>query len=81
MADRTSATVRAQWPGRTPMATFVKCLHLLNLDLLDDWPGLTEETFSAKSSRHNLQQRVKGVEWCLYRLFEIYDPDETRNVG
>ena len=67
------------WLG-AKVATFVRCLRLLDLDLCDDWPGVTEQTFSTRSSHQNLQHRVKCVEWSLYRLFEIWDSEETKNV-
>ena len=67
--------------SRGSIALFVKCLHLLDLDLLDDWPSINEETFSAKASSQSIQARLKGVEWSLYRLFELYDPLVTQYVG
>ncbi|KAL8243735.1 hypothetical protein R6Q59_009993 [Mikania micrantha] len=67
------------WPTRDNIAIFIRCLHLLDLDLLPDWPGLNEQLFSAKSAQQQLQQRVRAVEWSLYRLFEIYDPNETKD--
>jgi len=65
-------------PGN--VVTFVRCLRLLDLDLLDDWPGVHDQLFSAKSVQQNLQQRVKCVEWSLYRLFDIWDPAYTKDV-
>ena len=70
-----------QWTGRDHVASFIRCLHLLDLDLLDDWPGISEQTFHARVSQQNMQLRIKGVEWSLYRLFELYTPAETRDVG
>jgi len=69
------------WQAPNHVVTFVRCLRLLNLDLLEDWPGVTEQIFSTRSTLQNLQQRIKCVEWSLYRLFEIYDQDGTSNVG
>ncbi|KIW19751.1 hypothetical protein PV08_00325 [Exophiala spinifera] len=66
---------------RDYVSIFIHTLHLLDLDLLPDFPAaLTESTLrsSAKVAPSNLQQRVKCVEWALYRLFEMYDPVETR---
>ena len=68
------------WVGSGNVVTFVRCLRLLDLDLRDDWPGAHEQLFSAKGSQQNLQQRVKCVEWSLYRLFEIWDPAYTKEV-
>ena len=66
------------WNGLSNASTFLRCLRLLDLDLRDDWPGLVEEHFAAR--QQNLQQRIRGVEWALYKLFEIWDPQETANV-
>lgn len=69
----------ARWHSRDNIAIFIRALHLLDLDRLPDCPNITESTLrvSAKTPS-NLQQRVKGVEWALYRLYELYDPDDTR---
>jgi hypothetical protein len=48
--------------GPSNVVTFVRCLRLLDLDLREDWPGVTEHLFSAKTLQHTLQQRVKCVE-------------------
>lgn len=68
------------WPRSNLVPTYVRCLRLLDLDLRDDWPGITVDTFSAVASRQNLQARIKCVEWSLYRLFELWDPGEARDV-
>jgi hypothetical protein len=70
-----------QWPGPSNIRTFVRCLRLLDLDRLADWPGITEHVFTAKSAQQSLQARIRAVEWSLYRLFEIYDRKETQTVG
>jgi hypothetical protein len=57
---------------------FVTNLRLLDLDLRNDWPGITVQTFSAKNA--DQRQRIGGTEWALFRLFEIWDPDETAQV-
>ena len=69
------------WTGRTNLSTYVKILHLLEIDLLQDWPNLSVQTFSTRSPNQNLQYRVKAVEWSLFRLLELYDPQTTRDVG
>lgn len=66
------------WPGRSHVSTFVRSLHLLDLDQLEDWPQVTIQTFGARAS---LQHRIRCVEWALYRLFELYDAKATRDVG
>jgi BMFP domain-containing protein YqiC len=77
----TSDEVAEQWNSRSHVSIFVRCLHLLDLDLRDDWPGITETTFSTRQSQQSLRQRIKAVEWSLYRLFELYSPRETQDVG
>ncbi|KAL9608605.1 MAG: hypothetical protein Q9167_006579 [Letrouitia subvulpina] len=59
--------------------TFVRGLRLLDLDLRDDWPGFTADTLSIKNAYQNHKTRLRCVEWALYRLFEIWDKEETRN--
>ncbi|KAF1843581.1 uncharacterized protein K460DRAFT_288583 [Cucurbitaria berberidis CBS 394.84] len=54
---------------------FVTNLRLLDLDLRDDWPGITVQTFSARNA--DQKQRIGGTEWALFRLFEIWDANET----
>ncbi|KAJ5038564.1 HAUS augmin-like complex subunit 6 N-terminus-domain-containing protein [Bipolaris maydis] len=54
---------------------FVTNLRLLDFDLRDDWPDITVQTFSAKNA--DQRQRIAGIEWALFRLFEIWDPSET----
>jgi HAUS augmin-like complex subunit 6 N-terminus len=78
IADANVAEFR--WMGPSNVVTFVRCLRLLDLDLLDDWPGVHEQLFSIKGAQQNLQQRLKCVEWSLYRLFDIWDPTYTKDV-
>ncbi|KAF1960742.1 hypothetical protein CC80DRAFT_590093 [Byssothecium circinans] len=54
---------------------FVTNLRLLDLDLRNDWPGITVQTFSARNA--DQKQRIGAAEWSLFRLFEIWDPVET----
>ncbi|KAK5467229.1 hypothetical protein LTS15_000201 [Exophiala xenobiotica] len=75
-----STISRSQWHPRDHVSLFIRTLHLLELDLLPDFPDISESTFHAAKAPTNLQQRVKGVEWALYRLFELYDPEETRTT-
>lgn len=74
-----TASDRVQWQPRDNIAIFVRTLHLLDLDLLPDFPSITESTLRVSSKApSNLQHRVKSIEWALYRLYELYDPDDTR---
>ncbi|KAF1995440.1 hypothetical protein P154DRAFT_566724 [Amniculicola lignicola CBS 123094] len=54
---------------------FVTNLRLLDLDTRNDWPGITVHTLSSRTA--DQKQRIGGVEWALFRLFEIWDPVET----
>ena len=76
MSSQPSQT--SAWPSRSHVSTFVRNLHLLDLDQLDDWPEVTIQSFGAKAS---LQHRIRCVEWSLYRLFELYDARATKDVG
>lgn len=69
------------WPGPSNISVFLRNLRLLDLDRREDSPELTLRTFSTKDAQQNLRQRVKAVEWSLYQLFHIWDPEETRNVS
>ncbi|KAH0845055.1 hypothetical protein FOPE_09674 [Fonsecaea pedrosoi] len=78
-------SLQAQWHPRTNTAIFVRALHLLNLDLLPDWPHISESTFlppSKASSNPTTpgaqpQNRTKSLEWALYHLFRVYSPSEA----
>lgn len=63
----------------TDVRLFVTNLRLLDFDLRSDWPGITVQTFSAKNA--DQRQRISGTEWALFRLFEIWDPNETAQVS
>jgi hypothetical protein len=54
---------------------FVTNLRLLDLDLRDDWPNITAQTFSARNA--DQKQRISAAEWALFRLFDLWDPAET----
>jgi hypothetical protein len=76
-APGTSAT--SVPPGPSNVALFLTNLRLLDLDLKDDWPRITVGTFSTKDQ--NQKKRIQAVEWALYQLFALWDPDETRSVS
>ncbi|KAL8726110.1 MAG: hypothetical protein Q9181_006177 [Wetmoreana brouardii] len=61
------------------VSTFITNLRLLDLDHLDDWPDVHKSLFAAKGARENQRQRVRCVEWALYRLFEIWNSKEASN--
>ncbi|KAL6717245.1 hypothetical protein ACLMJK_005160 [Lecanora helva] len=61
------------------ISLFLTNIHLLDLDRREDWPNITPETFTRKNTLENEKIRVHCVEWSLYRLFQIWDPKETKN--
>jgi hypothetical protein len=68
--------------SKQPLAELLLAnLRLLDLDLREDWPEITPRTFNTKDTQQNQKQRIKCTEWILYRLFELWDPEETRDVG
>ena len=62
-------------------ATIVKNLKFLDLDTTKDWPLITIETFAANDSVKNQKNRIQSAEWALYKLFEIWDIKNTRDVA
>lgn len=75
----TTRTTSLNVSPATDIRLFVTNLRLLDLDLCQDWPGITIQTFSAKNA--DQKQRIGGTEWALFHLFELWDPDETSQVG
>ncbi|KAF2763077.1 hypothetical protein EJ05DRAFT_495918 [Pseudovirgaria hyperparasitica] len=66
--------------ARSYLSLFVTNLRLLDLHHLSDWPDITEASFATSSKDHqNQKQRIRQAEWALYRLFETWDPSETRS--
>ena len=55
-------------------------LHLLDLDRRNDWPSISNQTFTNKNTLQNEKTRIQCVEWAFYRLFEIWDPVEAKDV-
>jgi hypothetical protein len=64
-----------------PADLFVSNLRLLDFDRRPDWPAIDPRAFSAKDAQQNQKHRIRCVEWALYRLFEIWEPEETRDVS
>ncbi|MCJ1468129.1 hypothetical protein MMC07_006757 [Pseudocyphellaria aurata] len=60
-------------------SVFLRNLRLLDLDKCPDWPSISPQLFSTKDALKTQKNRIHCVEWALYRLFEIWDPEETRN--
>ena len=63
--------------GPSSLALFLTNLRLLDLDLRNDWPDITPSTFSTRDQK----KRIQSVEWALYQLFVLWDPEEARDVS
>ncbi|KAL2132416.1 hypothetical protein VTI74DRAFT_3814 [Chaetomium olivicolor] len=61
------------------ISLFLTNLRLLDLDLRPDWPDINAQTFSTRDLAQGQKKRIQSVEWALYHLFALWDPDETRN--
>lgn len=67
-------------PTASNISLFLTNLRLLELDHLPDWPDINALTFTNKDVAQGQKKRIQSVEWALYQLFMLWDPDETRNV-
>ncbi|KAH0536131.1 hypothetical protein FGG08_006974 [Glutinoglossum americanum] len=65
--------------GPSNISLFLTSLRLLDLDKHPEWPGISRVTFSTKDAQQSQKNRIRCVEWALYRLFEIWDGECTRN--
>ncbi|KAL4863727.1 hypothetical protein BDV12DRAFT_22582 [Aspergillus spectabilis] len=76
-SSKTPRPKLSNWPPQSSQTVLIRNLQLLNLDQLDDWPGITLRTLSPSSQ--NQRQRIKAVEWILYRLIALWDPETARD--
>ncbi|OIW28656.1 hypothetical protein CONLIGDRAFT_632910 [Coniochaeta ligniaria NRRL 30616] len=75
-----TATTSSPLPATVPnVSLFLTNLRLLDLDLHPDWPDINPLTFTAKDAAQGQKKRIQSVEWALYRLFCLWDPEEARN--
>ncbi|KAI6713371.1 hypothetical protein JHW43_004088 [Diplocarpon mali] len=65
--------------GLSNVKLFLTNLRLLDFDRRPDWPNISALTFSTKDAQQNQKKRIQCVEWALYQLFALWDPEETRN--
>ncbi|KAH7324748.1 HAUS augmin-like complex subunit 6 N-terminus-domain-containing protein [Stachybotrys elegans] len=69
-------------PGTvSSLSVFLTSLKLLDLDLLPDWPGISAQTFATTgpaAATQGHKKRVQCVEWALFQLFSLWDPEETK---
>ncbi|KAM0546053.1 hypothetical protein ACHAPJ_011067 [Fusarium lateritium] len=65
--------------GPSGLSIFLTNLNLLDLDQHPDWPGIRAETFATGgTSAQGQKKRVQCVEWALFQLFALWDPEETK---
>ncbi|KAL1897525.1 hypothetical protein Cpir12675_002313 [Ceratocystis pirilliformis] len=57
---------------------FLANLRALDLDLRPDWPDISPLTFASSASSLGQKKRVQSVEWALFYLFKLWDPEECR---
>lgn len=62
------------------ISLFLSNLRLVDLDLLPDWPDINALTFTDKDATQGQKKRIQSVEWALYQLFALWDPEDARNV-
>lgn len=67
-------------PTASNISLFLTNLRLLDLDHLPDWPDINALTFTNKDVAQGQKKRTQSVEWALYQLFTLWDPDEARTV-
>ncbi|ROW15161.1 hypothetical protein VPNG_03096 [Cytospora leucostoma] len=61
------------------VSLFLTNLRLLDLNLLPDWPDINSLTFTNKDVAQGQKKRVQCVEWALFQLFSLWDPDMADN--
>ncbi|KAJ5324995.1 hypothetical protein N7476_003595 [Penicillium atrosanguineum] len=64
------------WPAPSHLTVFIRNLKLLQLDQREDWPDITLRSLSPSSQ--NQRQRIRLVEWALYYLCTIWDPETAQ---
>ena len=63
------------------MRVTIKNLRLLDLDEEFDWPDVRPGTFSEDSSVTSASTRISCANWILFKLFEIWDLKQTKEVS
>ncbi|CAI7601680.1 unnamed protein product [Penicillium glandicola] len=65
------------WQGPPHLDVFIRNLKLLHLDQRDDWPDISLRTLTPTSQ--NQRHRTRLIEWALYYLYAIWDPESAQN--
>lgn len=79
-ATSENTELRDRYPAPSNVTLFITNLRLLNLDLREDWPDIRSDTFSTKNGQQNQRHRIRCVEWALYQLFTLLDPEAACTV-
>lgn len=66
------------WPGPSHLDVFIRNLKLLHLDQREDWPDISVRALTPTSQ--NQRHRTRLIEWALYHLYAIWDPETAQNV-
>ncbi|GLA46256.1 hypothetical protein AnigIFM63604_009049 [Aspergillus niger] len=77
MQSRTPRPKPPNWSPQPPLSVFVRNLQLLQLDRHDDWPRISLRSLADTSQ--NQRQRIRAIEWALYHLVALWDPDTARD--
>jgi hypothetical protein len=77
-ASRPTRPKPLDWSAPSHLTVFIRNLKLLQLDQREDWPDITLRSLSP--SAQNQRQRIRVVEWALYYLCTIWDPESANNV-
>ena len=65
----------------TTLSLVITNLRLLEIEKRDDWPKASEQTFLTLDWTQIRVENIRFTEWILYRLFEIWDADLTKEVS
>ena len=80
-ASTSSSTNTNTNTNATTISLVVTNVRLLGLVQRDDWPNIYEQSLLSESSAQSYERNIRFVEWILYRLFEIWDVDLTKEVS
>lgn len=75
------ASFNRRKPALSTGDLWIKNLRLLDLDEEFDWPQVHSGTFAATDSIKTLNKRVYCAAWIFYKLFELYEPEDTRTAS
>ncbi|KGO49093.1 hypothetical protein PEXP_011420 [Penicillium expansum] len=65
------------WLAPSHLDVFIRNLKLLDLDQREDWPGISLRALTLTSQ--NQRHRIRLIEWALYHLYTVWDPETAQN--